>query len=82
MKIHLNSVISTKEVKYMIVDNKDFYYGTPMENFEYGHHLLELIPKEIIQQYILRQLAVNGKVYFEIRKDMPGLKQAGIIAHK
>ena len=53
-----------------------------METYEYGHLPLELIPEEIIQQYNLNKIAVNGKVYFEIQKGMPGLKQAGIIAHE
>ena len=41
MKIHLNSIISTKESKYMTVDIKDFYYRMPMEIFQYGHLLFE-----------------------------------------
>ena len=43
--------------------------------------ILEIIPKEIITQYELHKIAVNVWVYIEIRKGMPGLKQAGKIAH-
>jgi hypothetical protein len=32
-------------------------------------------------QYNLRELAVKGWIYLEIRKGMPGLKQAGKIAN-
>ena len=82
IKIHLNSVISTPEAKYITIDIKDFYYGTPMKIYEYWHLMLELIPDEIIKQYNLLRIAVNSKVYFRIRKRIPGLKQAGIIAHE
>jgi len=81
IKIHLNSVVSTPNSKYMTMDIKDFFYRTLMEVYEYGFLPLDLIPDEIIQQYNLLKIASNGKVYFEIQKRMPGLKQAGIIAH-
>ena len=81
VKIHLNSVISTPNAKYMTIDIKDFYYGMPMDDYKYGFLLLELVPDEIVQQYNLLKIACNGRVYFEIDKGMPGLKQAGIIAH-
>ena len=54
----------------------------PIENFKYRYLLLELIPEEIIQQYNLIEIAVNGKVYFEICKGMLGLKQAGITVYE
>ena len=39
------------------------------------------IPQDIIDQYVLTDKAVNGKVFVEIRKGMYGLKQAGRIAN-
>ena len=42
---------------------------------------LACIPEEIIDQYSLRMLSSDGWVYLEIRKGMPGLKQAGRIAN-
>ena len=39
------------------------------------------IPQEIIDQYNLTKLSSNGWVYMEIRKGMPGLKQAGKVAN-
>ena len=53
----------------------------PVEEYEYVHMSLDIVPKEIITQYELRKIAVNGWVYMEIRKGMTGLKQAGKIAH-
>jgi len=52
-----------------------------MDDYEYAQIALALIPDEIIAQYRLHSIAVNGKVYCEVCKGMPGLKQAGIIAH-
>jgi hypothetical protein len=44
--------------------------------------LLSHFPEEIVQKYNLHALAVDGWVYIEIRKDMYGLKQAGLIANQ
>jgi hypothetical protein len=44
--------------------------------------LLSSFPKEIIQKYNLNALAVDSWVYIEIRKDMYGLKQAGLLANQ
>ena len=65
----------------MTIDLKDFYYNTPMEEFEYMQLPLAIIPQEIIDQYKLQDIQRNGIVYMEIRKGMPGLKQAGKLAN-
>ena len=41
-----------------------------------------MIPQEIIEQYNLQKLVHNGYVYIEVRKGMPGLKQAGKTANE
>ena len=52
-----------------------------MNRYEYMKICLSIIPEEIITQYNLRKLATDGWVYMEIRKGMPGLKQADKIAN-
>ena len=49
--------------------------------FEYMALPLAIMPQEIINQYKLEKIASNGMVYMEIRKGIPGLKQAGKIAY-
>ena len=80
-KCLLNSTLSTPNAKFMVLDIKNFYYGTPMDRYEYMKLPLALIPEEIIAQYDLLALAHDGNVYIEIQKGMPGLKQAGRIAN-
>jgi hypothetical protein len=80
-KCLLNSTVSTPGAKFMVLDIKNFYYGTPMERYEYMKLPLTLIPAEVISHYNLSALASHGFVYMEIRKGMPGLKQAGRIAN-
>ena len=80
-KCLFNSIISTAEAKFLGLDIKDFYYKTPLEVYEYTQLPIKLIPKEIIKQYNLDAIAVKGIVYIEIRKGMPGLKQAVKIAN-
>ena len=76
-----NSTISTRGGQFMCIDLKDFYFGTPMNWYEYMWIIMADIPQDIINQYRLPAKAVNGKVLVEIRKGMYGLKQAGCIAN-
>ena len=68
VKLYLNSTISTLGARYMTINIKDFFYGTPMElpDYEYAQLSIELIPQEIIDPYHLIKLTVNNKVYFVI----------------
>jgi hypothetical protein len=77
-----NSNISTDGVKYMCLDVKNFYLGTPVDTFEYMRIPTKLIPREIIEQYNLLPLVSDGHVYIEVQKGMYGLPQAGIIANQ
>jgi hypothetical protein len=82
-KIILNSVISTKGAKCMMIDLKDFYLNTPMKRPEYMRLKMSDIPDEIIEQYKLREIpTLDGYVYTEITKGMYGLPQSGIIAQE
>jgi hypothetical protein len=82
IKILLNSPISTPGARFSAFDIKNFYYGTPMNRYEYMKLHISKIPTEIINEYKLASLATDdGWIYMEIRKGMPGLKQAGRIAN-
>jgi hypothetical protein len=63
-----NSTISTDGAKYMCLDVKNFYLGTPMDNFEYMRIPIKLTPHEIILQYILLPLVSDGHIYIEVKK--------------
>ncbi len=66
-----------------MLDVKDFYLNTPMERYKYMHLKLSDIPKEILIEYKLREIAtLDGYLYCEIRKGMYSLPQAGIIAQE
>ena len=56
-----------------MLDIKDYYYSTPMEEYKYVRLSLDIILQEIIQQYDLLGLAKDGWVYMEIRKGMPAV---------
>ena len=81
IKCLLNSVISTKDARFMTLDIKDFYLNNPMPTFEYMRIPVKDIPTVIMEQYNLTHLVYNGYVMVEIRKGMYGLPQAGIIAN-
>ena len=82
MKCLLNSTISTPDARFMTLNIKYFYYGTPMSRYEYMKLALDFFPDKIIEQYNLRRVVCpNGWIYMDIRKGMPGLKQSSRIAN-
>jgi len=83
VKLLLNSIISTKNARFMTLDIKDFYLNTPMARYEYMRLRLADMPEDVIEHYKLREIATpEGAIYCEIRKGMYGLPQAGIIAQQ
>ena len=63
-KILANSIVSTKNKKYLILDIKDYYLNTEMERYKYTRLPINIIPKEIIQQYSLQDIVDDdGYVY-------------------
>jgi hypothetical protein len=81
-KILINSTISTKDAKMMIMDTKNYYVGTPLPRYEYMWLSLSIIPDEIITKYNLGAISVGGWVYLNILKYMYGLKHAGLFANQ
>jgi hypothetical protein len=82
IKVLVNSTISTPRARFSAFDIKNFYYGTPMSRYEYMKLHVSKIPAEILTKYKLPSIATtDGWIYMEIRKGMPGLKQAGCIAN-
>ena len=60
----------------MCADIHNFYYNTPMVDFESMKLPLSMFPQDIVYQYNLKYLvAAYGCVYIEIRKGVTGLKQ-------
>jgi hypothetical protein len=66
----------------MCLDVNNFYFGTPMESFEYMRIPIKLIPHEIIVQFNLLTLVSDGHVYIEVQKGMYGLPKSGILANQ
>jgi hypothetical protein len=81
-KILINGTLSTKDAAMIMMDIKNYYVGTTLPSYEYIRMLLSRFPKEIVEKYNLKALAVDGWVYIEIRKGMYGFKQAGLLANK
>ena len=53
-----------------------------MKTYRYMRIPIVDIPNEILQEYSIKYLIHNGRIYVEIRKGMYGLKEAGIIAYQ
>ena len=81
VKLMFNSIISTPNAKFMMINIKDFYLMTPMDCFEYFRVKLELFPQDIIKEYGLRnKVDTYGNVFCKVRRGIYDLPQAGIIA--
>jgi hypothetical protein len=81
-KILINSVISTPNAKFLVIDVTFFYLNTPLGRFEYMVINLVSLPQETIEKYDLNELAQDGKVYIEIQKGMYALPQTGILSNE
>ena len=81
-KIMWNSIVSMPGAKFGGADIKHMYLETPLDRYKYMKMPMCLIPDDIIEHYSLREKALNGYAYMEIRKGMYGLPQAGILANK
>lgn len=82
VKLLFNSIVSTKDAKFMGIDIKNFYLNTPMERYQYMRMKLSNFPQDLIDEYNLMEIERNGNVYVEIRKGMYGLPEAGILAQQ
>ncbi len=72
LKLHLNSVISTKGARYCTIDLKDIYLMTPMARPEYMRMKLKDLPAEFVELYNLTN-KVNSNGYIHIK--MGGLSE-------
>ena len=77
-----NSIISTRNARYMCADVKNFYLCTPLERYEYTRMPINLIPQEFIDLYDLGSKVKNEYVCIEIQKGMYGLPRTGILANQ
>ena len=80
-KITWNSVLSTKNAKYMCIDIKNYLF-TPLDRFEYMRIPLSMFPYHVAQKYQLRGKEKNGFIYVEIRKVIYVPPQAGALENK
>ena len=83
VKLMFNSIISTPNAKFMMIDIKDFYLMTPMDRFEYFQMKVDLFQQDIIKEYRLNnKVDADGNVFCKVRRGMYGLPQAGIISQE
>jgi hypothetical protein len=81
VKIHLNSIVSTKGARYCTINLKDFNLNTPMARPEFMRMKQAELPEEFAQIYKLHDLA-NASGFVLIKKSkskkesMASLKQA------
>ena len=83
VKLLFNSIISTKDAKFMTIDISNFYLNTPLKRKEYMRMKLADFPDNVIEHYKLKEKATpDGFVYVAVKKGMYGLPHAGILAQE
>ena len=81
VKCHINSMISTLGAWYMFLDFHNSYLGALLDGYEYMQIHKDLIPPEIIQEYVIDHLFnYMGHVHIKIQNRMYGLLQVGMLA--
>jgi hypothetical protein len=73
VELLINSVLSQRNTWFATMDLKN--------RPEYVRIKLADIPQEFIDKYKLNKIACNSRIYFEMRRGMYGLPQAGILAN-
>ena len=65
----------------MTLDIKNFYLNTQLQGYEYLRLKLDQFPEDVIKEYgLAAKVCKNGYIYIEVRKEMYGLPQAGLLA--
>jgi hypothetical protein len=84
VKILFNSVISTKNAKFVSIDIKDFYLNEAnvLDRPEYIKLKVKDVPQEIIKKYKLQEYIHDECILMQILTGMYGLAQAGRIAQE
>jgi hypothetical protein len=83
VKLHLNSVISTKGARYCTIDLKDFYLMTPMACPKYMRMKLKDLQAEFVELYNLTdKVDSNEYIHIKTQKGTYRLPQAGILAQE
>ena len=81
-KILINSTLSTRGARWAGFDLMNMYLKTNLKDYENLRVHTSQIPEEFIHEYNLQQYVTpDGWVFFEIRKGMYGIPQAGVLAH-
>ena len=76
VKLLIHSVVSEHH-RWMTIDIKDYYLGTPLLRPEYVRIPQRMIPKSTMEKHNLNQYLHNNSILFEVTKGMYGLPQAG-----
>jgi hypothetical protein len=83
-KILINSIISTKGIRFLVIDIKNFYLNTPLGQYEYMVTSLTLLPHEAIDKYNPLELAhaehlkASIEKHYEISCDWTGSAYCGL----
>jgi hypothetical protein len=82
-KMLFNSVISTKDARFMTMDISNLYLMTQLHCAKFIQIKLSDIPDEVIREYKPREKATkNRSIYIRAKHGMYGLPQAGLLANK
>ena len=82
-KILFNSVVSTRNAKFMTMDISNFHLMPPLKRPESIRISINYIPEEIINKYKLRDIMYDkGSIHIQSNRGMYGLPQAGLLANE
>ena len=80
-KLLIHSIVSDN-AKWMTIDIKDYYLGTPLIKPDFVCIPTRLLPPSIVCTHNLTPYIVNGSVLLQVSKGMYGLPQACLLAQQ
>ena len=82
-KILFNSVVSTRNAKFMTMDMSKIYLMIPLKRPEYICIRIKEIPEEIINEYQIRKIVDDkGSIHIQANRGMYGLPQAKLLENE
>ena len=84
VKVHFNSVVSTKNAKHATGDLKNFYLMSRMKEEDWAYMKVPAanVPTEILDFYDAHHLIEDGFIYVQVHGGMYGLPHAGKLANE
>lgn len=81
-KMVFNSIVSTPDAKFIIINISNTYLNTPLQKYQYMQFAISMVHQEVIDHYNLQNTVTEDRwIYCDIRNTIYGFKESGKLAN-